>query len=392
MLNEETVEAVRWGELALDLAVRLGDERTRAHALVNLGTARIQLDPGETGVLLEAYRIADASGNWEEGARALVNIAFTLMLWAKARDAVRYAEQSLAYSEEHELQNFVSYSSMTLAWLRLRAGEWEEAERMTHREIGWGSTVPQLLARTVLAELAVRRGDEDAPALIVDLETQAGRAGDLQRLVPVMELASEWALTAGEPMPTGRIEELLDDIQRREIHGWGMLRVAGWAAVAGILSDVDGSVASPYAAMAAGDWSSAAGLFGKAGWPYDRAIVLSLLDDEEALVEALETARRLGAAPLERRAAIRLRKLGFRVPHGPREATRSNPAGLTPRQVEVLVLLAEGLTNAEIADRLVLSQRTAEHHVAAVLAKLGASSRREAARRAAELHLLSRPG
>jgi DNA-binding NarL/FixJ family response regulator len=54
----------------------------------------------------------------------------------------------------------------------------------------------------------------------------------------------------------------------------------------------------------------------------------------------------------------------------------------------VLALIAEGMTNAEIADRLVVSQRTAEHHVAAVLAKLGTANRRDAARRAAELRLL----
>jgi len=64
-------------------------------------------------------------------------------------------------------------------------------------------------------------------------------------------------------------------------------------------------------------------------------------------------------------------------------------AELTAREQDVIQLLARGLTNAEIADRLVVSPRTAEHHVAAVLAKLGATTRREAVRRAAELHLLA---
>ena len=85
-----------------------------------------------------------------------------------------------------------------------------------------------------------------------------------------------------------------------------------------------------------------------------------------------------------------MRELGLRVPQGPRESTRENPAGLTARQLEVLALLSEGLTNAEIADRLVVSPRTAEHHVAAVLRKLGATTRREAARRASELELETR--
>jgi DNA-binding NarL/FixJ family response regulator len=67
------------------------------------------------------------------------------------------------------------------------------------------------------------------------------------------------------------------------------------------------------------------------------------------------------------------------------DTSRRHPAGLTERQLEVLRLLGQGLTNAEIADRLVVSVRTAETHVAAVLAKLGVHTRREAAERAAEL-------
>ena len=77
----------------------------------------------------------------------------------------------------------------------------------------------------------------------------------------------------------------------------------------------------------------------------------------------------------------RLRDLGVtRIPRGPRAFTREHPAGLTERQVDVLHLLGEGLTNAEIAARLVLSIRTVDHHVSAILTKLGVASRREAAR------------
>jgi DNA-binding NarL/FixJ family response regulator len=144
----------------------------------------------------------------------------------------------------------------------------------------------------------------------------------------------------------------------------------------------------PHAAMFRRDWGAAADAFGEMGWSYDRALMLSLLDDEESLVEAIEIARGLGAEPLTKRVAGRMRELGIRVPQGPREATRANPVGLTARQLEVLALLADGLTNAEIAERLVVSTRTAEHHVAAVLAKLGAPTRREAARRASELRLI----
>ena len=69
----------------------------------------------------------------------------------------------------------------------------------------------------------------------------------------------------------------------------------------------------PHAAMASRDWAAAAAAFGEVGWSYDRALMLSLLDGEEALVEALEVARSLGAEPLARRVTGRLRELGLRV-------------------------------------------------------------------------------
>ncbi|MFT3871883.1 MAG: helix-turn-helix transcriptional regulator [Nocardioides sp.] len=78
-----------------------------------------------------------------------------------------------------------------------------------------------------------------------------------------------------------------------------------------------------------------------------------------------------------------MKDLGHRaVPSGARSSTRAHPFGLTPREDEILTLLCEGLTNEEIADRLVLSSRTVDHHVSAVLAKLGVGSRGAAAARA----------
>ena len=88
-----------------------------------------------------------------------------------------------------------------------------------------------------------------------------------------------------------------------------------------------------------------------------------------------------------------MRLLGIRsIPAGPRTATRAHPLGLTRREREVLELICDGYTNAEIATQLFISAKTVDHHVSAVLAKLDAPTRSAAASHAARLGLAPGPG
>ncbi len=145
-------------------------------------------------------------------------------------------------------------------------------------------------------------------------------------------------------------------------------------------------VAEPYRLLLAGDWRAAADAWRELGCPYQRALALACGDQDQAQLEALALLDGLGARQTAQRLRRRLRQRGNRhVPRGPTRATAANPAGLTGRQVEVLGLLAQGLSNAEIAARLSLSAKTVEHHVSALLAKLGVGSRREAAAAARRL-------
>jgi DNA-binding CsgD family transcriptional regulator len=138
----------------------------------------------------------------------------------------------------------------------------------------------------------------------------------------------------------------------------------------------------------AGDWRGAARAWAEKGRPYEQAIALCG-GDEAAQREALALFDRLGAAPAAQKLRRAMREGGLRgVPSGPRTARRNNPAGLTPRQSQVLALLAEGLSNAEIAERLGTSAKTVEHHVGAVLAALDAPSRLRAVQIARELRIV----
>jgi DNA-binding CsgD family transcriptional regulator/tetratricopeptide (TPR) repeat protein len=382
MLNDDPEGTALWGKRALELAVRVGDDGTRAHALVNLATVNAMLDPDDVTPLLDAHAAADGAGNSHEGTRALGNLGYAQMMWVRPVEALEYTKQALAYADEHEVDTLAVYNANVVAWLNLRSGNWEAAEAVARRQSTVGA--PGFIANVVLATLAARRGEPDAKARVEGVTTAATRAAEIYPVVAAIELASEHALLTGTLPPVEWIEGLRAHVPP----GAAGMIISSWAAVAG-LTVADPVPGSPvYWAMQHGDWRGAADAFGEIGWTYDRALMLSLLDDEDALAEGIEIARALGAEPLVARIARRMRDLGLRVPRGPRQATRENPANLTARQLEVLRLLCDGRTNAEIADELVVSLRTAEHHVAAVLTKLGARDRRDATRRAASLGLL----
>ena len=119
--------------------------------------------------------------------------------------------------------------------------------------------------------------------------------------------------------------------------------------------------------------------------PYEAALSLAGSSDAADVQRAHEELTRLGATAVAHKVALRLRELGSPVPRGPRPTTRANPRGLTEREWEIAGLLALGLSNAEIADRLVVSPRTVGHHVSAVLGKLAVRRRAEVAAAMSEI-------
>jgi DNA-binding NarL/FixJ family response regulator len=124
-----------------------------------------------------------------------------------------------------------------------------------------------------------------------------------------------------------------------------------------------------------GDWRGAAREWARQSHPYEAAFAL-LDGDEPALREALAEFERLGAKPAAALASRRLREMGARgIPRGPRASTSADADGLTSRERDVLDLLADNLSNAEIAARLFLSEKTVAHHVSAILGKMDVRSR-----------------
>jgi DNA-binding NarL/FixJ family response regulator len=135
----------------------------------------------------------------------------------------------------------------------------------------------------------------------------------------------------------------------------------------------------PYDRVLGGAWQSAARNWLELGAPYERGLAL-LGGDHQAQRIALQLFEGLGATAAYARARDQLRQDGVRIaPNGPRASTRSNPWGLTNRQIDVLRLIDQGRSNGQIAGVLFISTKTVDHHISAILDKLDARSRGEAA-------------
>jgi DNA-binding CsgD family transcriptional regulator/tetratricopeptide (TPR) repeat protein len=163
---------------------------------------------------------------------------------------------------------------------------------------------------------------------------------------------------------------------------WQSGKVQVWARRFGVgVPDVH--AAHPFALELAGRHAEAAAEWERLGSFFDAAMALVFSPVEADVRAAHERFVAMDATASVSRARKRLKDIGARVvPSGPRSTTKEHPAGLTRREGEILELIVQGLTNAEMAEQLYLSERTVEHHVSAVLGKLGVSSRSAARREA----------
>ena len=392
MLARDTEASIRWSEKAIELADRLGDRESLAHALNNLGSARLVSGvEGGWQALARSLRIAADCDLEDHVARAYTNLGSGHGEVYEFAMADLYLAEGIAYCVERDLDHQRTYMAAWRAITRFFQGHWGDAAELAAtvlREPGvtapaaswrwWRSPVSACDAGIPRpGPCSTRRSPWRAARTRSSAWSPSTSPGRRQPGSPETPLARR---TKPAPSTRGRSTAAIPGSRARSPTGGGGPAVS---------TPRRPRIGSPFALQMAGQWREAAAEWDSRGCPYEAAESRASGDDPEALRTALAELEHLGARPAAARVARRLRELGIRdIPRGPRPATRANPAHLTARETEVVRLVAEGLRNGEIAERLSVAAKTVDHHVSAALSKLGARSRLEAVREAARLGLL----
>jgi DNA-binding CsgD family transcriptional regulator len=393
MLNRDANESLVWGEKSLVLARAHGSEIDEACALNSMGTVMLLAGNERGRDYLEASIQQSQAVGFDNGvALGYANLGSGLGECYRLEDAQRCLDAGISFSDEHDLDQIRGYMVAWRALARLHLGCWTEAALDARSVVNRATsmTIARIMALVALGRLRARRGDPEVWAALDEALELAAPTGQLQRLGPVRAARAEAAWLEGHPERALEEARAAYDLALEHAHPWFVGELAYWRWKLGDLKEPPEGVARPFALQIGGQCLEAAEAWRGLNCPYEAARALSESDDEAALKHALAELERLGARPMAQWVSRRLRDLGIKgIPRGPRPSTKTNRAGLTHRELEVLHLLTEGQRDKQIARGLHLSEKTVGHHVSAILAKLGKKSRAEAVHEALRLGIPS---
>jgi DNA-binding CsgD family transcriptional regulator len=388
LFSSDHAEAIRWIEKMLVLPGVTTNTGAMIRARTTLGAARMFLDYAHGCQLLE--QLAEdclGMGDPIQAANALVHLTVNSAELHHFAIAERYLKTAVAQTSEADVELLRLLLLAEKAHIDLVMGRWTAAADTAGAVLQRPgiSVVTRSKALIPLARVRSRRGDPGVWPALDEALALADHAGTLLRLGPARAARAEAAWLAGDPDRAQREARAAYALAVEKQHPWFAGELAYWRWRAGEQIKPPEWLAPPYRLEIEGRWRAAVEEWARLGCVYEQARALSG-GDPPAQAAALKIFERLGARPDADFLRQRLQAAGIAaVPVRPRAATRENPFGLTRRQLEVLALLIEGLSNAEIAERLHISAKTAGHHVAAVLSKLDVHSR-EAAARLARAH------
>ena len=396
MSSGDIEEAVTAGDRAMRLADELADLPTYIHALITVATVQMEFaerfDEGRAN-MQRAIELATRESLHELVGRAYNNLAYEAFARYDLDLAESTVRAAVAHATAHGVDLWLRVALGSLAEVQLARGDWDDAADSARQVLARpGTAVPRMGPLTVIGLIRARRADPDPWGPLDDALDIAQGTGELQMIVPVAAARAEAAWLEGRP--DGVLAESESAVRRAIAAGdaWALADLAHWRRLAGADDELPELRDSPRLLQLTGRPELAADRWSALGYPYEAALALAESGTEPALRQALTELQQLGATAAAAVVARRLRDRGARhIPRGPRPSTATNAAHLTRREVQVVTLVAAGLGNAEIAQRLFLSEKTVGHHVSAVLRKLGVASRANAASEAVRRGLVPAP-
>jgi DNA-binding CsgD family transcriptional regulator/tetratricopeptide (TPR) repeat protein len=334
--------------------------------------------------------LASRNGDYFNAGQAHLNLAWMLCVRREWQLAETYLGPAITFCREHGQELSLEQLHTLTMESHLALGRWDEAAQAAAAVLADGSRSghARCAALVVRATVLARRGRPAHLSLLDEAAQLAARTGLPHLLPPIAVARAEAAWLAGRPQDVLDLCDAPDEatLQFDPFAGYAL---TVWRRRAGADAGEPAGLPEPYRMLLSGDHSGAARWWLDHGQPYEAALASSGSADADALRQALRVLQDLGARPAVAILARELRDLGERYqPSERRPVTFTHPAGLTGREVQVLRLLAAGLRNADIAERLVVSPRTVDHHVSSILRKLDARSRAEAVTAAVRAGLL----
>jgi len=393
MLFDQYAEAIVWGEKAIRIARELNDQEVLSHALNNVGSVQMLLSPSkQTGVdfLQESLAIALRNSFHEHAARAYSNLGSCAVKMRHYDFAKIILEEGIQYCEERELDSWKLNMLSLKAHVHLETGDWNEAYNIAdnllkNEDRPRGFKINALI---VIGSIKMRRGDDDALELLLQAKTKAFETMELERVIPslIALLEYEW-LTAKVSINKEDLEWVTNVIDR-SIYLVDNSEFAFWLRKARNQYLQLKVIYEGYELNSVAKVQKAVVLWEKSGNPYAQALVLFEGNDDDKR-KAITIMHELGARAVCEKIKMEMRASGIRnIPRGLRASTKSNPAQLTNRELDVLHLLQKGIQNKEIAGALFISPKTADHHISNILFKLDVNSRSKAVAEAVRLGIL----
>ncbi len=387
-MGERDDDALAWADRARAMAERLDLPAVRSDAGNTIGCVRAARGEDWTAELLGALDLALAHGAQSQAGRAYANIHAMFCNERRFTEAEPYFVDGVAYCDDHDMATYTTCLYGERTRVLEKTGRWAESAALAEELLGRvASPINRINPLLSLGVVRARRGESGVWACLDEAAAAADNAGEPEWIVAVRIVRAEALWLGGDPAAALAEAEQAERVADRA-DPWGRGAIAVWLRRLGATRTLPGELAHPYRLWLDGDWSAAAQAWTDLGCPYERALVRFDRGDEAGLRDSLRDFADLGAGQAEQVTRQRMRAAGIRsVPAGAQSATRAHPAGLTRREHQVLDLICTGRTNAEIAAELFISAKTVDHHVSAVLAKLGTPNRSAAATVAARLGL-----